>query len=518
MVQLHRRSWSVAVPVGTACTSSGVMGCAGLGDWEFDTSHGTPNDYSGLSGQNFGAGLTYANTPVYDPNCDAGPSQSVKVGQTITENWTNSTPLDGGTTLAFMAVIVAGSDGVNRGSLANSTTSTPTLSGLTTFGSANVQVTCTDSSTNSSVAVNHSGAEISNSQGVIDLTAEGLDATSQKLIGPLIALGANPYPFADSTQIYTANQQIDNLANFYTDYWKTSLGMRVDLQTGSNTFTVASGGEASWRGVAQTPLNSAVFIWQYAGTDALTHYTYFNIVSCNSATSITVSFNNNPNYPASPNTPWPTCSSPCTGAGYGWTWGFSDSTNPYFPCNVAPQCQWAVWTYNQAPGNYYDNVKSFEALYWRSGIDTYYSAWTGLADDWWAFPVMDQGYNCYSGISTSPNVLCMGTTTKRLAGLRWAGAAWRSMALTGVYLRALNEGPSSPKWAGLRVVAQLADYYMNNESAVAAPFGIDAREYGYAQSTLAMCALTDPNSLYVGYCKAATKATLAQCLDAQSTV
>jgi hypothetical protein len=131
-------------------------------------------------------------------------------------------------------------------------------------------------------------------------------------------------------------------------------------------------------------------------------------------------------------------------------------------------------------------------LYWRSGIDTYLTAFQNLADEWWEFPIMDQGYGCNPAGSSC-----------------WAPSAWRSMALNGIVLRALQEGNSSTKWAGLWIVAQLAQSYMGNVAAYTPPASIDARETGYAMSMLAYCALADPNATHRTSCQVTIKDSLA---------
>ena len=57
--------------------------------------------------------------------------------------------------------------------------------------------------------------------GVINLTGEGLDLTSQKFLGPLIMDGANTWPWADTIHTQEANLQIGNLATYYTPFWTT---------------------------------------------------------------------------------------------------------------------------------------------------------------------------------------------------------------------------------------------------------------------------------------------------------
>src|ERR1035441_1177756 len=49
------------------------------------------------------------------------------------------------------------------------------------------------------------------------------------------------------------------------------------------------------------------------------------------------------------------------------------------------------WAQSAAPGNYYDNVAAYYALYYRSGIDDYLTAARALADRFWESPMIDRG-------------------------------------------------------------------------------------------------------------------------------
>jgi hypothetical protein len=182
-----------------------------------------------------------------------------------------------------------------------------------------------------------------------------------------------------------------------------------------------------------------------------------------------------------------------------WNWGYNGAS----PELNAPHNQWGSWTYGVAPGNYYDNTKSFYAMYWRSGIDTYLTAAHTLADSWWELPKLDQGYGCYSGAAIGfeqNNNTC------------FAVAAWRSMALAGVVLRALEEGPGSPKWPGLRVIWQLANWW---EALPGGDQGVDQRENGYAIGILGLCAIADPDSTQSNTCKASLVSILPKWTSAK---
>ena len=61
------------------------------------------------------------------------------------------------------------------------------------------------------------------------------------------------------------------------------------------------------------------------------------------------------------------------------------------------------------------------------GLTPTSNAFHTLADSWWEMPKLDQGYGCYSGAAAGFN---------QNNNTCFAVAAWRSMALTGVVLRA----------------------------------------------------------------------------------
>ena len=147
----------------------------------------------------------------------------------------------------------------------------------------------------------HDGVVLADSNEVINLSAEGADPVSQRDTRPddrersqRLALGRHG---AD----HHANGQLNNLANYYTPFWRTAMPGRVSVTNGSSTITgngtnlqLPCGGNGS------APLSGASFILHYLGADSRDHYTVWPIVSCNSATSLTIGGS----YPAGPNYPW----------------------------------------------------------------------------------------------------------------------------------------------------------------------------------------------------------------------
>lgn len=477
------RWYSTLVPIGTAVPVA-VVTPADLADYEFDNNL---TDTSGRSGQNFAGTVTYANTPIYNPSCSAGTQQSVS-GTTMSLSGANSLPLNGGTTLTYVWSYFTGSDGVNQSpTITGSTTVNPTVTGLNLFGSADFHLVVTDSTANTSSCDIHNGVvKITGAAGVIDLTAEGVPATSQLIIGPLIKFGSNRWPWADTIHMQEADLQGKNMGIFYTAYWETPEAGTISLSAGSNVITGTGTNLQLPCGGGTSPLQDAAIHIIYPGTDGLTHYANGVNIACTDATHMTFEFlkSGGGGYPTgTPSGVYPNCTVACTG--WHWSWGTTATGH-------GVNSQYGNWINNGRPGNYYDNAKMFYGLYLRSGIDTYQQYFHNMADWWWEFPVMDQGYACDPAGSSC-----------------WAPAAYRTMSMNGIYLRALEQGGGSTKWPGIWIVSQLAQSTLVNYATFTFPVSIDGRETGYMMSILSYCALTDPNSGHRATCKANIQTNLS---------
>ena len=473
------RWYSSVVPVGTPIPIVGDPG--DLGNWEFETSLA---DTSG-SGQNFsGSAVSYVNTPTYAPACQAGTTQVLKVNDPLVLDGSASYSADGVTrNLQYDWTVVSSPTAIG---LVGGTTATPTVTGATAFGTYEFELTVTQSGNEMSTCRVKHGVVIADGNGVVDLTAEGLSSDAQKLMGPMLMWGAktNPWPWADDRHKAVLDRQIEVLASDYIPFWRNPLPGTIEIDAGSATVTgVGTDLTEPCNGGTQ-PLNAAYLIVIYPGTDSRTHYTAVPVVSCTDATHIVLNWQNGVgDYTNSPLPPFPDCTTPCTGIE--WQWGTTDT-------GYGDHSLFGTWIYNAAPGNYYDNVKAFYALYYRTGIDDYLTAAQSLADVWWEHPNMDQGYGCYT--FTQNNSVC------------WP---YRSLSLTGIVLRALEEGPMSPKWDGLHVLWERSRYLL---SALRFSTGgsIDNRESGYYLAFASYCAMTDPDMGERDSCKAAIQTSLSQ--------
>ena len=469
----------------------GISSPAALGDWEFDPAPGNENDTSGL-GQNLSGIGSYVNTPLYVPVCNAGTAQTVKVGQTMNLSGAASYPLDGGATLTYAWTYFAGSDGVNQApTITGPTTVTPAVTALNLFGSADFQLIVTDGSAQSTTCNIHNGVVYSDGNNVINLTSEGVDAASQKMIGPLIQWGKSAWPWADDRQKYTLDLQIANSANgtYYYPFWRTLASGTVTITggsanvVGSGTAFQTGGANAICSGTSPRDVDTVLII-RYTGTDSLTHYTPVSVVSCSSDTAAVLSWRSGTGqYPTSANLPawpYPNCDSGCSGLG--WSAG-GDFNN------------WGVWLSGGEPANFYDVVKSARGLYLRSGIDTYETYFETYADVFWEYPLMDQGATYYNGVGSSKQVNS------------WGPAA-RIRSTAGVVLRANQQGSGSSKWTGLRVLWNNNEYYENTLAPTYTLTGIDGREEAYRLSELSYCAFSEPDATQKSTCQATILAAL----------
>ena len=145
-----------------------------------------------------------------------------------------------------------------------------------------------------------------------------------------------------------------------------------------------------------------------------------------------------------------------------------------------------VWGWSQvaSPANYYDNVASFYALYYRSGIDDYLTAARNLADRFWETPAIDRGVHP--------------------ADFGYTG---RSVSALGLVLRALDgrpdmwAAPAGAAYGGLHTIWNDYMWYLNGYDA---QMGIwDTREEAYHLAMISYCALFDTDPAYQSACKTA---------------
>ena len=459
------RWFSTTVPVGTPIALAGTTG--NVADWEFEQS--LTDSVSGLAFS--GATASYSPTPLYPPVCNAGSQQSFRVSAGFTGqlDGSGSYSLDGGPAPTYAwALISPGSV-----TFSNPTAAKPTVSGLLP-GSYNFQLTVTDSTGHSTSCAVHDGAVIANASGVVTTGNAAVD----QLLGPLIQwepasqpLQNNPWPWLDDRNKYVADVQATNIDSYYIDYWDpwnsskgtVSVAAGNTLLTGVGThFTTDVCGKGGNPTVPQD--NMAIIVHWNSGQNRRV----VEAASCTSDTQIVIlssyTWNPPPGYPQSE-----------SGLQYSLDNNYS-----------------LIWQFGgnaQFPGNYYDNVAAFYALYYRSGIDTYLTYARKLADRFWQSPMMDQGLSVIMDY-----------------GSQW-GYPGRALNALGLVLRALDTADGHPDmWAGLHLIWTQDLYYAAGPhpfSASRVPYGVsDQREEGYRAMRLGLCALYDTSAAYRSQCQA----------------
>jgi hypothetical protein len=452
------RWFSTAVPVGTVISTEGAVG--DLGDWEFE---GNLNDSSGHGLTMSGGSISYSTSQIFPPSCSAGIQQTFKIGQVAQLDGTNSQALDG-TSLTYSWVQTT-SQSI---SLSSNTSPSPTFNtGSLVSGPVNFTLTVTDGSGQPTSCSVHDGAVVTDSNNVVQTGNPNVDT----LIGPQIAFGNNPWPWFDDRNKKLADLQMGAMDTNYPDFWDTVAGGTVSISPSQNCGGSAAGACLVGSGTNFTSTfspGSLVVVWWNNGANRV----------MNSVQSVIDNTHLILTYPL----------------GTGTTEAL---LNYSAPTNIG------AWGYAMVstPGNYYDNVEAYYALYYRTGIDTYLNAAHTLADRFWRSPMMDQGQAfLISGVNTeTPNVGF---------GYRYA---IRSASLTGMVLRALEQGGSSAMWAGLRTISMVNVFSLRQVGTNISYYGLqfDQRDLAYTFLYTAYCGLFDPNITQRTNCQTAISDSFA---------
>jgi hypothetical protein len=493
-------------------------------DYEFASSGTVLVDSAG--GQTLtGGSVTYAPTVTYNvPVCAATINSAIQpnfgstvlVGQSLVPTGANSYPLDGGSTLTYTWTYAGtGSDGVNQPSIsiASGTTVTPTVTGITNFGSVNLQLVVHDGSSNPATCVGHYGAAIYNpTTYLINQTSEGLTTAQQTIIGPQVAFGHSGWPFADTllaTQAILQNCQLQSACNLYGasqgsgayyPFWISGIqaGCTLSITGGSNTVTFTGcNAQTIFCSGTTTPSLSGIFAGMvYTGTDGFTnHLMIFQPTACPTSSTITLSFT----YPTTPNSAnnpgvvpggawWPTCS-PCSGMAFST---FAQSlTGAYFNYNNGG-----------SPFNYYDVVLAGMLGYWRSGIDTFYS----LANTIATYSLTNEDY--YQGCNSVTN-----NTNPGGLGIQCSpSAATKNIPILGMI--AWEQFPGNSY--SLPAIENAISLFLSQVNQMVTNGACDdTRECSYRQSGVSMMAFAD--STYAATYRTAIKNVMAMWSGSQVT-
>lgn len=383
------------------------------------------------------------------------------------------------------------------------------------FGEYTFQLRVTDND-GSTTCTGTLGAVAMDSNGVVvPDTSTANKAKIHTLLGPIIARGRNPWPYADYQADYSAEQVIDacwnqdaiggncgtgesnsHIPRTQQDQWEAGT---VTLTVGSNIVTCTDdergacammtklcGGDASWTGGHYLNVRYPVF-----GTDPQ-EYGWKQLQPFSPSTEACVSeteFKIGSNW---------------SNTGYsngtvqsGIYWSDDKGTNP----------MWASNSNTTASINYYDAGMFVLQHYYRTGRTKWLTWFRWLEDAWWEHPYRDQGRSTAIGLSVP-----------------------RTWALTGLTLRYLDGRPDM--LPGLRNVwndftnpGNFASYpraIQNCNGSGTCNYGGE-RENGYRMQFAAECGLVeddpagDPSSLRDQCRTAATNgATLWQSVQCKS--
>jgi hypothetical protein len=458
-------------------------------DYEFQPS--SPGEDTSGYGQTLQGTLVYSPVPTYNPVCNAGNPQTVRAGTPMYLSAINSYSLNGSPDLTFAwSYAGQGTDGVIQTPSYSSANTVGTIAiGLTNFGSFNTQLVVTDSSGNSTTCVVHNGVVIANSVGSIDETAEGLTSVQQFIIGPQVANGMNPWPWAETAANNERQLQLNNLSStgMYQPFWRNFAAGTLAVTAGTNIFVgngtsfkalFCSGGSAS---------DGSYVAWQFTGTDGLTHYGQAAVSSCTDDNHLVVNIpGNNWVYPSSPHAPWPACPGPDGCSGLQFSRIDLSGGSPY-----------NAWANGGSPANYYDNVELFLIGYWDSGIDLYYTGAEEMATYFLEYPSIDYYNNC--------NYLTSNYTT---GGTSWCPGESRSLAVTGIVLWEQQPGNSYLLTALENIAVNYTFYLSTLMRNYCCGVG-DFRDTGYDQSGLSLIALVETNPTKKAAYQASIKGTLS---------
>jgi hypothetical protein len=432
------RVFSTVLPLKSAAPLA-LRGPGDIVNFEFD---GDSRDLSS-SGLNlrFSGEEAYDTTPVHAPVCIAGESSVFTTTEPMTLDAGRSYALDDSElTYEWSALRSPGTATLQW--LTGVTDRVTSLTGGV-FGTYEFQLKVTDGSGQSSTCTTKHGAVAVDDHGVVKLPDEtDADRKRNALLGPLIAFGRNPWPWADDRHKGMADYFGAKLQNEWLDYWNVPLQGSISVTKGSAT-VVGSGTnfreEFCGGGNVPTPYHYLI-IW-YPLSDDKYGRVYLSVKACNSDEELTL---------AAPYTR----SASASGLNY---------TNDRF--------RHAPWTGNATNANFYDNVLAYYSLYYRTGLDTYLEYARTLADRWWTMPSVDEGRTC------ADTGVCL-----------WP----RNQALTGLTIRALER---DDMWQGMR---RLWDYY-RPWVRTRTPIN-DIRERGYELMFVAQCALVDPDPAHREAC------------------
>ncbi len=167
------------------------------GDWEFENNTSDASGNTGALTDGPSSTHSFEATPIYPPQCSAGPSQSGRAGGSIALSTAGSLPLDGGSMLMPVWQQMPGVSPAPVQWLGSQTIANPAVI-VPQFGSYDFQLTLTDGSGQSATCVVHDGAAPSDINGVLIYPSGAFFSAANQFLGPLIQFGKNPWPWYDA--------------------------------------------------------------------------------------------------------------------------------------------------------------------------------------------------------------------------------------------------------------------------------------------------------------------------------
>jgi hypothetical protein len=438
------RWFSTAVPLGTTIPVGAAV--PDIADWEFQG-----NLVDQVHGLKFSGGsVSYSPRPGFPPVCNPGAQTAFRAGFAGTLDASGSYPLDGGNSVSYDWRQVSGPVTLTWN---GPRTAKPGITGMV-FGTYVFQLRVTDSSGQTSTCTLKDGAVATDNNNVV-ITGNSLVDT---LLGPMVRLGTNPWPWFDNRHIAAGNVQTANLDTYYKAYWNTPSPGTITVISGSTTVTGQGTAFTSTfcggPGAPAAPNGTAIIVWYPIPATHQTGRRILPVASCQSDNRLTLS------------SPWNTVA-----AGSNLNYSIGNGST--------------AWEYNAAPANYYDNVAGLYALYYRSGIDDYLTAARTLADRFWTSPQIDRGEACNSAADF------------------YGCFPARSLSMMGLVLRARElQGTPADMWPGLHIIwTSFMQLYLDNLDVKWGPGLWDTREVAYHLAMVSYCALADPDTGYRTACK-----------------
>lgn len=418
-------------------------------------------------------------TPAYAPVCNAGPSKSLRAGDTLIATAGNSWSRNDSPSLSYTWRIIGRPIASDIEIVDNETTAKTFSIRNTIFGQYTVGLTVADEVGSTNCSADYAVVAY-NSNGVVDYPPS-VSAAARVLIGPLTAYGRNPVPWAEEAGRRAADEfislygQITNMdrKGYWDDDPENWGPGTVTITENSSTVTCDVPGTCHFRthicdasGVRLAGTNSIIFInYPVYEAGALTGenaWLYALVVSCPSDDQVILTD--------------PDGAGPLQGIDIGASNSTVMSGRHWSEAiNVGQTAATAVNAWSAAAPSaidFYDPALAYYSLYYSTGMTKYLTAARWMADHLYSNPV-----NLNKGLMYRRPVYFH----------NGANQEPRDINLTGVILRALDGKPEY--WTGIR---RVCDYFSDSTKSTLLD-SIGNREQFYAMAFLSACALADPD-------------------------